>query len=141
MILLDTCVISEVGRESPSPSVAGWFSSLPEDQIRLSVLSVGEIQKGIELLDPGARRARLQRWLDGLVRLFDDRILPVDEPVARRWGSVGATAQRAGRPRPPVDALIAATALRHDLVVATRNVADFEGTGVRLVNPWTQPLP
>ena len=141
MILLDTCVISEVGRESPSPPVADWFSSLPEDQIRLSVLSVGEIQKGIELLDPGARRARLQRWLDGLVRLFEDRILPVDEPVARRWGSVSATAQRAGRPRPPVDALIAATALRHDLVVATRNVADFEGTGVRLVNPWTQPLP
>lgn len=139
MILLDTCVISEVGRESPDPLVLGWFQSLSEDHLRLSVLSVGEIQKGIDLLDPGARRTRLQRWLDGLVSLFGDRILPVDEPVARRWGSVGAAAQRSGRRRPPIDTLIAATALHHGLAVATRNVVDFEGTGVRIVNPWVDP--
>ncbi len=141
MILLDTCVISEVGREAPDPSVDGWFQSLADEQVRLSVLSVGEIQKGIDLLDAGARRTRLQRWLDGLVGLFGDRILPVDEPVARRWGGVAAAAQRAGRPRPPIDTLIAATALRHGLAVATRNVGDFEGTGVRVLNPWVDPSP
>ncbi|MCB9689387.1 MAG: type II toxin-antitoxin system VapC family toxin [Alphaproteobacteria bacterium] len=136
MILLDTCVISEVGRSTPDPVVLAWFSSLSEDDVHLSVLSVGEIQRGIDLLDPGARQERLQRWLDGLVAGFADRILPVDELAARRWGSIGAAAQRMGRSRPPVDALIAATALRHGLAVATRNVGDFEGTGAVIVNPW-----
>ncbi len=136
MILLDTCVISELGRTRPDQRVLAWFDPLRDEQLRLSVLSVGELQKGIDLLDAGARRVRLQGWLDGLVDLFSDRILPVDQDVARRWGAVSAACQRAGRPRPPVDTLIAATALCHGATLATRNLRDFAGTGVRVVDPW-----
>lgn len=137
MILLDTCVLSEVARATPDARVLAWFEARDDDDLRISVLSVGEIQRGIELLERGARRRRVEAWLEGLVGTFADRVLPVDEAVARRWGVVGARAQRAGRPRPPMDALLAATALHHDLVLATRNVADFEGTGVKLFDPWT----
>ena len=136
MILLDTCVISEVARAAPDPEVLAWYDGLAEDTLRLSVLSVGELQKGIDLLEPGRRRAGLQGWLDGLVAAYGDRILEIDQAVARRWGAISARTQRAGRRRPPIDALLAATALQHDLTLATRNVTDFEGTGVRLVNPW-----
>ncbi len=141
MILLDTCVISEVARDNPDARVSGWFETVQEERLRLSVISVGEIQKGIEMLQPGARQDQLRAWLEGLVDVFHDRILPIDEPVARRWGTIAASTQRIGRPRPPIDALLAATAIHHDLVLATRNVADFEGTGVRLVNPWRPAEP
>lgn len=137
MILLDTCVLSEVARPAPDPRVLAWFDGLADEDLRISALSIGEIQRGVELLEPGARRQRVEAWLEGLVTTFADRILGIDEAVARRWGTLGARAQRAGRPRPPVDALLAATALHHGLTLATRNVTDFEGTGVRLVDPWS----
>ncbi|MBT3224644.1 MAG: type II toxin-antitoxin system VapC family toxin [Proteobacteria bacterium] len=136
MILLDTCVISEVARPAPDPSVLAWFSSLADEELWLSVISIGEIEKGKNLLEPGPRREQIHSWLEGLVESFADRILIIDDQVARRWGAISALSQRAGRPRPPIDTLLAATALQHGLVLATRNVADFEGTGVNLVNPW-----
>ena len=136
MILLDTCVISEVARRTPDRRVPAWFEAVPDEELFLSAISVGELQKGIGLLDPGPRQEAVAAWLDGLVFSFLDCILPFDEPVARRWGDVSALAQRLGRPRPPVDSMIAATALHHGLRVATRNVAEFEGTGVALINPW-----
>ena len=139
MILLDTCVISEVARPEPDARVMAWFEQLPDEELRLSVISVGEIQRGIDLLDPGARRDGLQVWLDGLVRSFGDRILDIDEPVARLWGTLGARARRAGNPKPPIDLLLAATSLHHRAVLATRNIADFEGTDVMLVDPWSWP--
>lgn len=136
MILLDTCVLSEIARPTPDRGVLTWYDALPDEQIVLSVLTIGELQKGIELLEPGTRRSQLQRWLDGLVELFGTRILRIDEPEVRRWGSMSAAGRRAGRVRSPVDGLLAATALHHDLTLATRNEANFEGTGVRLINPW-----
>lgn len=141
MILLDTCVISEVARPIPDSRVLAWFEMVADDDLRLSVISVGEIQKGIDLLDPGARRTGIQAWLDGLVQSFGDRILSIDEPVARLWGGISAKSQRAGTPRPPVDTLLAATAMQHGLTLATRNTADFEGTGVVIINPWEQGGP
>jgi len=136
VILLDTCVISEVARQDPDVSVARWFTSVPDDLLRLSVLSLGEIRKGVDLLGLGARRTRVEAWLEGLLVTFADRILPVDQQIALHWGTVSARCQRAGRPRPPIDALLAATAIRHRLTLATRNLADFADTGVDLLDPW-----
>jgi predicted nucleic acid-binding protein len=137
VILLDTCVLSELARTSPEPRVLAWLSTVPEEALRVSVLTLGEIREGTDLLDPGARRDRLEHWLGELVSTFEDRIVPVDTRVALRWGAVSAAARKAGRARPPIDALIAATALHHGMRLATRNVRDFEGTGVDLVDPWS----
>lgn len=135
-MLLDTNVISELAKASPGRAVVAWFETIPEEELRLSVLTLGEIRKGADLLDAGARRDAVARWLEGLSRIFADRILPVDEPVALGWGALCASARRAGRARPPIDSLLAATAIVHKQALATRNVKDFEGTGVLLVNPW-----
>ncbi len=136
MILLDTCVISEFAKPSPDPAVLAWMERVSDDSLRLSVLTLGEIQKGADLLDPGPRKARVDAWLGELRASFADRILPVDEAVALHWGTISAIGRRSGRARPPIDALLAATAVCHQLTLATRNVADFEGTGAVVVNPW-----
>ena len=136
MILLDTCVISELAKPTPDRSVLAWMESVSDDAFRLSVLTLGEIKKGADLLDPGPRRARVDAWLAELRATFGERILPVDEAVALHWGAISAAGRRAGRVRPPIDSLLAATAVCHQLKLATRNVADFEGTGAMVVNPW-----
>ena len=139
MILLDTCVISELARPVPDPAVLAWIEALSDEALRLSVLTLGEIKKGADLLEAGPRKARVDAWLDELRTTFVDRILPVDEAVALRWGAICASGHRSGRVRPPIDSLLAATAMCHQLKLATRNVADFEGTGVSIVNPWDEP--
>jgi toxin FitB len=111
-----------------------WFQQRPAELLYLSVLTLGEIRKGVELRPPDARRVALQEWLGTeLPRFFRGRILGIDAATAERWGRVTALA---GRPVPTVDGLLAATALQHDLVLVTRNVRDFAGLGVRLLNPW-----
>ncbi len=104
----------------------------------MSVISVGEITKGIALLADGPHKRSLHVWLQTLERNYSDRILPVDIETSRIWGEVAAATQKAGRPIGAIDALIAATARRHGLVVVTRNIADFEPTGVSLLNPWDE---
>lgn len=136
MMLLDTCVVSELAKPAPDPSVLAWMEGLSDDSLRLSVLTLGEIKKGADLLEDGARKARVEAWLDELRATFAERILPVDEAVVLRWGAISAASRRAGRVRPPIDSLLAATAVCHQLKLATRNVADFDGTGVVVVNPW-----
>lgn len=136
MILLDTCVISELARPTPDPGVLAWLDSVNDDALRLSVVTLGEIKKGADLLEDGPRKVRVEAWLDELRATFTDRILPVDEAVALRWGAISAASRRAGRAKPPIDSLLAATAVCHQLKLATRNVADFEGTGAVIVNPW-----
>jgi predicted nucleic acid-binding protein len=136
VILLDTCVISELARPTPDPSVLAWLDSVNDDALRLSVLTLGEIKKGADLLEDGPRKVRVEAWLDELRATFTDRILPVDEAVALRWGAISAASRRAGRPKPPIDSLLAATAVCHQLKLASRNVADFEGTGAVVINPW-----
>jgi toxin FitB len=136
MILLDTCVVSEFARPKPDRHVVAWMATVPDHALRLSVLTLGDIKKGADLLEPGERRTRVEVWLDGLQHTFAERILAVDQGVALQWGAIGAVARRSGRSRPPVDSLLAATAIFHELTLATRNVADFEGTGAIVVNPW-----
>lgn len=135
--LLDTCVISEAVKERPSPDVLEWLSAVDETRLFLSVLTLGEIQKGVSALPAGKRQARLQNWLDNdLMARFDGRILPITNDIATDWGLLSGRARHKGYSAPVIDALLAATARHHDLVLVTRNVGDFEPLGVNVVNPW-----
>jgi len=135
-VLLDTCVISELQRPNGNPAVREAVVVLADEDIFISVLTLGEIAKGIALLPHGKRRDRLQRWLHELEALFSNRILPVDIETSQIWGEITARARKDGFTLPAVDGLIAATALRHGLHLMTRNVSDFSPTGVMLINPW-----
>lgn len=135
--LLDTNVPSELTRPRPEPKVSAWLDNAEDGTLYLSVVSLGEIQKGVAALAPGKRRQELQRWLDETLRpWFEGRILPVDERVAERWGVLSGQCQVQGRPLKVADGLIAATALEHGLTLVTRNVRDFRDLGVRLLNLW-----
>ncbi len=135
--LLDTCVISELAKPKPNRDVVKWVERRDEEALFLSVLTIGEIQKGITKLADGKRRDSLQRWLDADLRnRFSDRTLPIDEEVALTWGLVQGEAERQGNPIPTVDGLLGATALAHNLAVATRNEQDVRPTGARTFNPW-----
>ena len=136
--LVDTNVLSELRRKRPEPNVVAWFSERPRQALFLSVLTLGEIRKGIERLSDAALQQALNDWLEvELPRYFWGRVLSVDALTADRWGRLQGSA---GRPLPAIDSLLAATALQHDLTLVTRNTADFEGLGVRLVNPWQGSL-
>ena len=134
--LLDTCVVSELTKPKPNPELARWFASEHAEDLYLSAITIGGIRRGAAQLAPGRRRAALTAWTDRLSHSFAGRILPVDEAVAARWAEIAARAGRSGKPKPLADGLIAATALHHDLIVATRNVGDFEPFGVLIFNPW-----
>lgn len=132
--LLDTNVISELVRTKPAKEVLAWFENIPSEALHISVLTLGEIRKGIEQLPESARREKLRLWLEhDLADWFGSRILPVDAPVADRWGRLIA---QMGRPVPSIDSLLAATALHHELRIVTRNQKDFEYSGLEVVNPW-----
>ncbi len=135
--LIDTCVLSELVRPKPDRNVLAWMESCDEEAIFLSVLALGEIQKGIEKLAPGKRRNELQGWLDrDLRRRFANRLLEIDSEVALVWGRVQASMERAGTPLPTIDGLLCATALAHNLTIATRNASDFLPGGANVFNPW-----
>lgn len=140
--LLDTNVVSELERDRPTRAVDDWFSSHPEDRLFLAAVTVGEIAAGIEVLAPGRRRARLQAWLDDLVRRrFVGRVLPYDGEAALVFGQLIARARAAGRPSGIADAQIAAIASARGLTVATRDVRDFSDFGVDIIDPWGGPAP
>jgi tRNA(fMet)-specific endonuclease VapC len=135
--LLDTCVISELVAKRPAPQVVDWVDALDPDAVYLSAITIGEIQKGIERLPKSQRRAQLEAWLtEELLGRFQGKILPLDEEVLRTWGRLTASLEARGITLPAVDTLLAASALHNDLVLVTRNEADFASTGVRLHNPW-----
>ncbi len=132
--LLDTNVISELRRRTPDAGVTDWIEKRPTNTLYLSVLTLGEIRKGVEGVSDDGRRQVLLDWLEtDLPDFFHGRVLAITMEVADRWGRVVASA---GRPLPAIDSLLAATALEHDLVVVTRNTRDFNGLGVSVVNPW-----
>jgi predicted nucleic acid-binding protein len=135
--LLDTNVISELIKSEPDANVVSWVDDADESTLFLSVLTLGEIRSGIERLDVGRRRVRLESWLKADLRArFRNRILPVDDAIAERWGALSAVAAVKGKPVPVIDGLLAATALHHDLMLVTRNLTNVAGTGVPVVSPW-----
>lgn len=137
--LLDTAVVSELVGKNPSGAVLKWIDGQDEASLYLSVLTIGEIEKGVARLSASARRSRLQSWVRrDLVERFGGRLLPIDTRTAARWGSIAGESERRGKPLPVIDCLIAATALVHGLAVATRNVGDFERCGATCVNPWNE---
>jgi len=134
--LFDTNIVSETRKRRPAAEWTLWAASHP-GPIFVSVLTLGEIQKGIARLEPGARADTLAHWLEELISVtFAGRILPVDEQVARVWGEICGRNQRDGYSLPAVDSLLAATAIVHDLTVITRNARDFLRCGARVENPW-----
>jgi toxin FitB len=133
MYLLDTMVLSELRRWRPDPSLVEWLEHVRPTDVYLSVVTIGEVEKGIakqQRRDP-AFAERLAAWLDGVLRYYAARILAIDVNVARRWGRLADAHGHAG-----ADLLIAATAIEHGLAVVTRNVRHFERTGVLLINPF-----
>jgi predicted nucleic acid-binding protein len=135
--LLDTNCISELVRIQPEPGVVAWMEAADETLLYLSVLTLGEIRKGLAGLPQSKRRTHLEIWLETELRVrFAGRILPIDEGVADRWGLLAALAKSEGKALATIDGLLAATALHHNLTVVSRNVNDFQNTHVPVLNPW-----
>lgn len=133
--LLDTNVLSELRRKTPNTGVVEWFAQRPASTLYLSVLTLGELRKGVEGMADASRRTALLDWLEAeLPIFFTGRILSVDAQVADRWGRLMAAANR---PVPAIDSLLAATTAHHGLSLVTRNVRDFANLGLEVINPWT----
>ena len=132
--LIDTNVISERLRTKPNANVVKWLDDVPAEMQFISVLTLGEIRKGIETLDHGKRKTSLLVWLEhDLPAWFGDNILSIDQKVADYWGYLIAQTKR---PLPAIDSLLAATAIVHQLKIVTRNVDDFKLPGLEVINPW-----
>lgn len=135
--LLDTNVVSEWVKPEPNLQVVKWLNEVDEDQVFLSVASLAEIRRGIELMDPGKRRTSLTDWLAGeLPARFEGRILDIDSRIAETWGVLMARGHKAGLNLRSLDAFFAATAEVYRLTLVTRNVQHFEKLGIPLLNPW-----
>jgi predicted nucleic acid-binding protein len=136
--LLDTNVISELIKPKPEPKVTAWIDDTDEELLFLSVLTLGEIRKGVVLLPRSARRTSLEAWLSKELPLrFANRILGVDREVADRWGHLSGLTSARGVHLGVIDGLLAATAMQHDLTLVTRDTRDVGTTGVMLINPWS----
>ena len=135
--LIDTCCISELVKKKPDSNVLEWFEEHDEFNMFLSVITFGELRKGIEKLPESKKKRELNAWLnEDLLSRFKNRILNISQAEVNKWGEVLAKAEKAGNPLPAIDTLIASTALVHGLSVVTRNTKDIEPTGVELINPW-----
>lgn len=135
--LLDTKVVSEAARRQPHPGVLAWLKELPAQQAYLSALTLGELVQGA-VRAPESRRPALEGWIEDLKQRFAGRILPLGTEVMEAWGLLTGEAMKAGRPLSPLDALLVATALRHGLILVSRNTAHFQGLPVRLLNSWEE---
>ena len=135
--LLDTNVVSEFAKDEPHQLVIDWLGAHRDAGLYLSVITIGEIQQGISLLSSSQRKNRLTYWLnESLLPAYADWILPVDTNTMLQWGRLSAQLTHLGRKMPSMDAMIAATALEHNLSLVTRNVADFTSVSLTLINPW-----
>lgn len=136
-LLLDTNVLSEVTKPRPAEGVLNWLHGLDEDRTFISIVSIAEIRRGVALMENGRKRDALDEWLThDLPQRFDNRTIAVESAVAFAWGDLMALAKRSGRALASMEGLIAATAIAHDLTLATRNTKDFEGFGIDIVDPW-----
>lgn len=134
--LLDTCVLSEYKKPEPAAEVIAWLDGQFDDSLYMSVLTIGELDKGIFRMPPSKRKTNLAAFVETLLVRFDRRILDLDTAILRRWGIMMGSLESKGRPMPVIDSLIAATALERDLTIVTRNEEDFTPTGVKLLNLW-----
>lgn len=134
--LLDTNVISELKRPTPNPSIVDWFATVERESLYLSVLTLGEIRKGIAKLPDGQRKQALSGWLEKEIPLwFGPRLLTIGADVADCWGELQA---QTNRPLPAIDSLLAATALHHNLCLVTRNIRDFDYPDLMVLNLWQE---
>lgn len=139
--LLDTCVISELIKPKPDKNVISWITNQKEQSLYVSVLTFGEIQKGIEKCADEKRKQRLNLWVkNDLKKRFNHRILPISLTVANCWGKIQAQTEQKGKPMPSIDGLIAITGLVNDCVVVTRNISYMENSTVELLNPWLHDI-
>jgi predicted nucleic acid-binding protein len=135
--LLDTCVLSEFTRRKPNEKVIRWVDGIDEEKLFLSVITIGEIQRGIERLLESHRKTELLDWMNnGLIERFGQRILPLETQTMFLWGSLTARMENSGHRMPLMDSLIVASALQHSLIIVTRNVSDFIPCGAQVINPW-----
>lgn len=135
--LLDTCLLSELVKSRPEQKVLDWVAGQNEENLFLSVLTLGELQKGIRKCPDAKRKSKLQAWLDSdLVTRFQSRLLPVCEQVSLTWGRLSGDAELRGQPLPVTDLLLAATGVVHGLTVVTRNVRDLDRCSVTVFDPW-----
>lgn len=135
--LLDTCVISELIKKDPSSKVVKWISKTEENNLFISVLTIGEIHKGIEKLPESKKKEKLHKWVNNdLQERFKERIINFDLQTATVWGKIQAHSETLGKALPAIDGQIAATGISYDLIVVTRNTTDMEISGVSLLNPW-----
>ena len=136
--LLDTCLISELVAKQPNQKVLDWVDAQIPETLYLSVITIGEIARGICKLTPSKRKESLTTWLnETLPNRFEHRILTIDVSTMVLWGNLVGQLEQNGRPLPAMDSLIAAIALQHSLSLVTRNEKDFAGTGVVIINPWS----
>lgn len=139
--LLDTCVLSELVKKEPSKKVVNWILGVDENCLFISVLSIGEIHKGIEKLPLSKKKAKLHKWVThDLEARFVNRILDFDLITAALWGRLQAKSELQGTPMPAIDGQIAAAGVSHDLTVVTRNTSDMQASGVLLYNPWEENI-
>jgi predicted nucleic acid-binding protein len=135
--LLDTCLVSELVKKEPNSKVIAWLDECDEQSLFLSVLTIGELQKGISKLSDGVKKEKLQNWVEhDLVDRFEGRVLGLDLDTALVWGKLQGEAEQKGEKLPVMDSLIAATAALHGLFVVTRNARDMERCQVKVFDPW-----
>ena len=131
-------IVSEPARPKPNRGVLEWLEQVSIAELAVSVLTVGEIQRGISRMPAGKRKQALQEWLErGFAAQFEGRLLPIDADVAVKWGELMAEGDRIARPLPTIDGLLLATAAVHGMSIVTRNVGDFAERGVPLINPYS----
>ena len=138
MYLIDTCAVSEMHRKRPNRGVVQFFEQMSQSILFLSVITLGELTRGVAMLHQPAERAAIAQWYAAMRTRFQSNLLNVDETTAEIWGQLSGEAQLNGRAFHVTDGLIAATAIRHELAVVTRNERDFAGTGAAIVNPWRE---
>jgi len=135
MYLVDTNILSESTKPVPDERVIEWLGT-HEPSVRISVITLGEIHYGVELLTAGRKQSELRRWFRELRAIFANSILAVNDSVALRWGALKASGDQLGKKMPLIDSLLAATALEHDLTIVTANTEDFLHCGARVFNPF-----
>lgn len=134
--ILDTNIISELRKPKPAQEVLDWFSRVDENSLYLSVLTIGEIQNGINQLKNSRQRQDLEIWLETIKDEYKNQLIPVSTEIAEKWGALNAACRKTGKTLPVIDGLIAATAYVRGAILVTRNTEDFEDSGIRLMNPW-----